>query len=190
MGKFLLGLIIGLLILPVLALLYVGTGQVPIAATDPPMPFEKTFAGGAVYRRIERLAPTRDISDFKTPDLVTGADAYQKNCAFCHGLPRQPAPPVAEGLFPHAPQLFTPDGTVTDDPVGVSYWKVKNGIRLTGMPSFQAALSDQQMWDVAALVTLADKLPREARDTLRPQATAPVTSSGVSAEASPAKRKK
>jgi hypothetical protein len=28
-----------------------------------------------------------------------------------------------------------------DDPVGVTFWKVQNGIRLTGMPGFKAALS-------------------------------------------------
>ena len=27
-------------------------------------------------------------------------------------------------MFPHAPQLFTPRGMVTDDPAGVTYWKV------------------------------------------------------------------
>ena len=32
--------------------------------------------------------------------------------------------------------------------MGVTYWKVKNGIRLTGMPSFQKALTEQQMWRV------------------------------------------
>jgi thiosulfate dehydrogenase len=161
-GKFLFGLIIGLLVIPVYAMMYVGSGRLPIAATDPPMPFEKQFAGGAVYRRIDHLAPTRDIADFKTPDYVTGAGVYQKDCAFCHGVLQQEAPPVAEGMYPHAPQLLTAKGTVTDDPVGVSYWKVKNGIRLTGMPSFQASLSDQQMWDVAAVVAQADKLPPEA----------------------------
>lgn len=168
MGKFVSGLIIGFLVLPVVAAVYVGSGLLPIGANDPPLPFEEQFAGGAVYRRIDHIAPKRDISEFKTADYVMGADVYQKDCAFCHGLPRQEAPPVAQGMFPHAPQLFTPQGTVTDDPVGVSYWKVKNGIRLSGMPSFVANLSDEQMWDVAAVVAQADKLPPGALDVLKP----------------------
>ena len=168
MGKFVSGLIVGLLVLPVVAVVYVGSGLLPMGANDPPLPFEKQFAGGAVYRRIDHIAPKRDISEFKAADYVMGADVYQKDCAFCHGLPRQEAPPVAQGMFPHAPQLFTPQGTVTDDPVGVSYWKVKNGIRLSGMPSFVANLSDEQMWDVAAVVAQADKLPPGALDVLKP----------------------
>jgi len=71
-------------------------------------------------------------------------------------------------MFPHAPQLFTPRGMVTDDPAGVTYWKVNNGIRLSGMPSFHAALTDDQMWQVTALLNRADKLPPEALEALNP----------------------
>ena len=70
-------------------------------------------------------------------------------------------------MFPHAPQLFT-HGGVTDDPAGETYWKVDNGIRLSGMPSFRAALTDDQMWQVTALLNRADKLPPEALAALNP----------------------
>jgi hypothetical protein len=59
---------------------------------------------------------------------------FDINCAMCHGLPQQPTPVVAKGMFPKPPQLFQADEMVADDPPGVTYWKVKNGIRLTGMP--------------------------------------------------------
>ena len=132
------------------------------------MPFEAALAGAGLYARIHREAPARDVSGDPTAELVSGAGVYQKNCAFCHGLPGQPAPPAAQGEFPKPPQLFTADGRVSDDPAGVTYWKVKNGIRLTGMPGFQASLTDQQMWQVTALVARADKLPPEALDSLKP----------------------
>ena len=51
---------------------------------------------------------------------------------------------------------------VTDDPPGESYWKVSNGIRMTGMPSFHESLSDTQMWQVSLLLANADKLPASA----------------------------
>ena len=56
---------------------------------------------------------------------------------------------------------------VSDDPVGETYWKVKNGIRLTGMPSFEKALTEDQMWQVSLLLSKADKpLPAEAAKTV------------------------
>jgi mono/diheme cytochrome c family protein len=97
---------------------------------------------------------------------------YQNECAFCHGLPQQPAPDASKGMYPDPPQLFTADGGVTDDPAGITYWKVKNGIRLSGMPAFKASLSEDQMWKVAALVARADKLPPEALAALKPAVTA------------------
>ncbi|MHB8392814.1 MAG: c-type cytochrome, partial [Acidobacteriaceae bacterium] len=56
---------------------------------------------------------------------------------------------------------------VSDDPVGETYWKVKNGIRLTGMPAFQSLLTETQMWQVSMLLSLANKpLPIEATEVL------------------------
>jgi mono/diheme cytochrome c family protein len=47
---------------------------------------------------------------------------------------------------------------VTDDPQGITYWKVTHGIRLSGMPGFGGALSDTQRWQVTMLVASADRL--------------------------------
>src|SRR4029077_17778259 len=92
------------------------------------------------------------------------------------GLPQQRPTDASKGMFPDPPQLFTADGGVTDDPAGVTYWKVKNGIRLSGMPGFKGSLSEDQMWKVSALLARADKLPPEALDALKPAVTAiPVT---------------
>jgi mono/diheme cytochrome c family protein len=83
-------------------------------------------------------------------------------------------------MFPKPPQLLTVKETVSDDPAGETYWKVKNGIRLTGMPGFSASLTDQQMWQVSALLARADKLPPEVQEALKPgavTAAAPATAS-------------
>jgi mono/diheme cytochrome c family protein len=98
---------------------------------------------------------------------------YKQNCAFCHGFPNARPSEEGGGMFPHAPQLFTPDGMVTDDPPGVTFWKVKNGIRLTGMPSFEKTLTDQQIWQVSLLLHEADKLPPEVSAVLAPAPVGP-----------------
>ena len=55
---------------------------------------------------------------------------------------------------------------LTDDEPGESYWKIANGIRLTGMPGFRPALSETQIWQVGLLVANADKLPKFIHDSL------------------------
>jgi thiosulfate dehydrogenase len=184
MKKFILGAVFGVLVLPVVFLLYVFTGHAPAATADAPMPFESFVAGTALFYKIHKEAPTRDVSAMPTADLVAGATAYQENCSGCHGLPNQPVPPIANAIFPPAPQLFSQKGMVTDDPAGETYWKVKNGIRLTAMPSFKDMLSDDQMWRIAAVVSRADKLPAEAQDALKPPPV-PIPAASPAAAAMP-----
>lgn len=51
-------------------------------------------------------------------------------------------------------------------PVGETYWKVANGIRLTGMPAYTNALSETEMWQVSLVLANADKLPQQVRTIL------------------------
>ena len=64
-----------------------------------------------------------------------------------------PAPPLWE-MHHHGSETMM---GVTDDPPGETYWKVANGIRLTGMPSYKGVLSDTEMWQVSLLLANADK---------------------------------
>jgi len=68
-------------------------------------------------------------------------------------------------MYPPPPRLLEGKG-VTDDEPGESYWKIANGIRLTGMPGFSKSLSETQMWQIALLVANADKLPPSAKAAL------------------------
>ncbi len=51
-------------------------------------------------------------------------------------------------------------------PPGETYWKVANGIRLTGMPGFEKSLSPTEMWQLSLLLADADKLPPSAKSVL------------------------
>ena len=70
--------------------------------------------------------------------------------------------PYAKHMYPPAPQLWKkhPKGDVvgvSDDEAGETYWKVANGIRLTGMPAYNHVLTDTQMWQVSLLLKNADQ---------------------------------
>jgi len=80
-------------------------------------------------------------------------------------MPDAAKTPTAKGMFPPPPQLLRGKG-VTDDPVGETYWKAVNGIRLTGMPAYRGSLSDEQLWQVSQLLAHADKLSARARSRL------------------------
>jgi thiosulfate dehydrogenase len=172
MGKFVLGLIIGLIAVPLAVYFYFVSGSAPVATTSRPMPFEKMLAHKALNARVEKEMPSTVPISADVAAYAAGAQVYRENCAVCHGLPEQPDSNISKGMFPYPPQLFKGHG-VTDDPAGETYWKVANGIRLTGMPGFKASLSDAQIWQVSVLLANADKLPPPVKDTLAASHAAP-----------------
>jgi mono/diheme cytochrome c family protein len=80
-------------------------------------------------------------------------------------------------MFPYAPPLWEKHHNndvvgVSDDQPGETYWKVANGIRLTGMPAYKQVLTETQMWQVSQLLANADKpLPPAALQILRGEPT-------------------
>lgn len=96
---------------------------------------------------------------------MAGAVLYKGQCAVCHGLPGAANTAIAAGMFPHPPQLFQGKG-VTDDEPGETYWKVANGIRLTGMPGFRSTLKDDQLWQVSLVLAKANELPESVKNAL------------------------
>jgi mono/diheme cytochrome c family protein len=164
--RFLIGFLLGLLILPVFGYLYFYFGYAPVATAASPIPFEKQLAHIALNARIRKEAPKNLPIPPSEDNYLNGARSYRVHCAVCHGLPDQPSTPTAEGMFPKPPELFKGHG-VTDDPAGETYWKIDNGIRLTGMPAYTKTLNKMEKWQIALLLANADKLPASAQTILR-----------------------
>jgi thiosulfate dehydrogenase len=170
--RFLLGLIAGV-VLAVLVIVggtyaYFAGGHAPVATDSQPMPFEKTLARMALHARIKKEMPKTVPIDVTETNLMAGAELYQQHCAVCHGLPGESKTAIAAGMFPHPPQLFRGKG-VTDDEPGETYWKVANGIRLTGMPGFRSTLKEDQLWQVSLLLAKANELPAPVKSALAPK---------------------
>jgi thiosulfate dehydrogenase len=165
MSRFAIGFLIGLIVLPLFGWSYFRFGYAPVATASSPMPFEKQLAHIALKARIRSDAPKNSTVQQSDENYQAGAHVYRANCAACHGLPGQPEFATSKGMYPQPPQLFKGKG-VTDDPAGETYWKVANGIRLTGMPAYTGSLSETEMWQVSLLLANADKLPQPIHSML------------------------
>jgi len=165
MGRFVFGLILGVIAIPLIVYMYFSRGIAPVATAASPMPFERTFARMALHARLDKEMPKDVPFAADEAAYVAGAQIYKENCAVCHGLPGQPQSAIATGMFPKPPKLMEGTG-VTDDPPGETYWKVAGGIRMTGMPGFDKTLSTTQMWQVSLVCANADKLPASAKNVL------------------------
>src|SRR3954464_3287984 len=172
MGKFLLGVIVGVFLIAFAGYLYFAMGFAPAATAAAPIPMEKRFARMALNARIKKEMPNGTSVAASEANLLAGAEMYKRDCAVCHGLPGETKQsPISAGMYPKPPQLW--QHTVTDDPVGETYWKIANGIRLTGMPAFKATTSDEAIWQVSLLLANADKLPPSVTAALAQAVPAP-----------------
>ena len=168
----LLGIVLALLLLAGGARWYFASGRAPVAASARPMPFERTFARMGLHAYLARLPHPKPAVPADETNLLAGARVYKEHCAVCHGLPGLDKTAIARGMFPPPPPLFQGKG-VTDDEEWESYWKVENGIRMTGMPEFKGSLTETEIWQASVLVKNADKLPQAVRNELAGTGAAP-----------------
>ncbi len=186
------GLILGILLAILLiaggAYFFISTGHAPVATSAPPIPFEKTFARLGLNAYLGKLPHPEPQVPADETNMVSGAKVYKEQCAMCHGLPGEPKGAIAMGMYPAPPQLFHGVG-VTDDDAWESYWKVENGIRLTGMPGYKGQLTETQIWQVAVLVKNADKISASVKNELAAGAATPMSMAMPPSSPAPAKKK-
>jgi mono/diheme cytochrome c family protein len=95
-------------------------------------------------------------ADFNEPAKIqAGARAFALiGCVTCHGAPGVKWAKFSEGLHPDPPDLKE---LVNDRTPSQLFWVVKNGINMTGMPSFAlAGAKDEDLWSIVAFLK---KLP-------------------------------
>ncbi len=105
---------------------------------------------------INRHAGDQPPASINDPASVqTGAkDFAERGCVNCHGAPGMKWAKFSEGLHPDPPDL---KDVVDQLSPAQLFWVVKNGINMTGMPSFaQAGAKDDEIWTIVAFLK---KLP-------------------------------
>ena len=102
----------------------------------------------AVDRYSAGLKPPMSLDDQAV--IQAGAKAFaQRGCFNCHGGPGVEWAKFSEGLKPDPPELKE----VKDDEPRAIFWVIRNGINMTGMPSFQkVGADDKEIWSIVAFV--------------------------------------
>jgi mono/diheme cytochrome c family protein len=105
---------------------------------------------------INRHALDQPPANFNEAAKVqAGARAFAEHgCANCHGAPGVNWTKFSEGLKPDPPELKDAVNELTPSQL---FWVIKNGINMTGMPSFAlAGAKDEDLWLIVAFLK---KLP-------------------------------
>ena len=186
---FVLGIVIGILLLVGCLYFYFSLGFAPVATAARPMPFERKMAKLALHAYLNKMQHPQPMVPADEANLIAGAKVYKEQCASCHGLPGEPKSAISQGMFPDPPQLFKGVG-VTDDEPWETYWKVENGIRMTGMPGFKSQVGEKEIWQVTMLVKNADKITEPVKKELLAGNSTPMSMAMDDMGSAPAKETK
>ena len=108
---------------------------------------EKARDQSVSYHSKGMTAPSLNKSQMED----AGFHHFQDTCRLCHGAPGITPNEFAKGLYPSPPDLASPDlhQEMKDEQI---FWILKNGLKMTGMPSFGVTHSDREIWEIVAFV--------------------------------------
>jgi mono/diheme cytochrome c family protein len=144
------------IVVGIAALVFFFGGFFNVAATNPEPEPVKWALVKVRMAAVDRHATDRPPPGYDTPEMVqAGAKAYMaRGCTSCHGGPGVDWQKFSEGLRPDPPDLTK---IVKEREPRHLFWVVKNGINMTGMPSFGATgVEDPEIWSMVAFLK---KLP-------------------------------
>jgi hypothetical protein len=116
-------------------------------------------------RRFDRAPrPGHPPLSLDDPTIVqAGARAFsERGCVNCHGGPGVDWAKFSEGMHPGPPDLKELANETSPQELS---WVIKNGINMTGMPSFGAIdVPDQEIWSIVAFVKNCRRVGRRFQD--------------------------
>jgi len=138
-------------------LLFVRSGQYNVGATSPHTEFTEWLTHDTMIHSVRRHAKSVTSPESFTPDQVAaGFCEYETHCVACHGAAGVARQQWVSGFEPAPPYLLDVDQRFTPPQL---FWIVKNGIKMTAMPSWRNQMSDAQIWNVVAWLEASEKLP-------------------------------
>jgi cytochrome c553 len=144
-------------VVPLAVLAFVKSGLFNVAASHPHTKFTEWITHETMIHSARRHgAGTFMPARFTTPQVVGGFCTYETHCVACHGGPAIAREQWVNGMEPAPPYLL--DVTQVWTPRQL-FWIAKNGIKMTGMPSWKDTMSDRQIWDVVAFLEEMRRLP-------------------------------
>lgn len=120
-----------------------------LSARKKPGAFEYAFANDALSLSIPTDAKNAKNPVQPTSEALNDANkSFSENCAVCHANNGSGKTDTAKGLSPEVPDLRAAHVQSLTD--GEMFYTIKNGVRFTGMPSWD--LPDERVWKLVLLI--------------------------------------
>jgi mono/diheme cytochrome c family protein len=143
----------------IFAALLVNSGVYNIGADDHHTKFVFAVLEQLRNRSIAVRSNSIEAQFVEDPERISvGAQRYSALCVGCHLAPGVTKSDVRQGLYPHPPSLAQEEV----QPAQRTFWVIKHGIKMSGMPAWGKTIDDATIWDLVAFVR---KLPDMTPET-------------------------
>jgi mono/diheme cytochrome c family protein len=143
-------LIVAMLIVTgAVALGWAYSGQYNVAADAPHWEVTTRALATVRERSIEVRAADLTVPDLADPALIAlGAEHYAGMCTGCHLAPGVGDNEMRQGLYPQPPNL----SERRDRSPAQSFWIIKHGLKMSGMPAWGVTHDDDSIWGLVAFL--------------------------------------
>lgn len=139
------------------AVAFIYAGVYDIGATKPHFAVTQWVLRTVMERSVKRQARDVKVPDLDDPEKVhIGFKNFHAMCIACHGAPGQPPSEISKGLYPEAPDLAKAAKNWTPSEL---YVIVKRGIKMSGMPAWEASHSGEELWALVAFLKVLPTMP-------------------------------
>ena len=152
--------ITGVITILITVFLFIWFGLYNVAANDKHYALTLKLLELVRNRSITMRADNNDMPDMENKKLIAaGAKNYADMCTGCHLAPGMQATELYKGLYPQPPNFSQSTHGVHNS--ANMFWVIKNGIKMTGMPAWSPAHSDQQIWEMVAFINKLNGMSEE-----------------------------
>lgn len=130
------------------------SGAYDVAADSPHFALTQAIIGYVREQSIEARTGTIKVPSLSDPKMIAeGAEHYDAMCTRCHLAPGMADNEMRPGMNPRPPELAKlPIGDPAEQ-----FWVIKHGIKMTAMPAWGTTHTDEEIWNMVALL---QKLPK------------------------------
>lgn len=145
------GTALGVLVLMTIGFLaFVYSGIYNVSASEPHTAVGRwtlnTMAERSVQERAEEMDPAPPIDSSM---VAAGFTRFRSRCVVCHGGPGQQPTDYSRAMRPQPPILQQTADRWSENEL---FQIVKHGFKLSGMPAWGEIHSDEEIWEIVALV--------------------------------------
>jgi mono/diheme cytochrome c family protein len=155
----------------VAALIFVYSGAYNVAASKENGAAKEWLLETTMENSVAARADEIEVPDLSAEErLPSGASHYDSMCVACHGAPGRERAEFAAHLNPEPPDFGAEPEEIEEWSAAQMFWITKHGIEMTGMPAWGPTHSDEELWNMVALMKKFPEMSVGEYDALLEQA--------------------